>query len=109
VIEDVAQVGEIRGWQIVGRTDRRNLKPQTARTYGSNEALAMARARTVRDLMIATVPQFHDDRAMVAIGGPDSYVSTSSEEAMRADRAVDIFILLDSSQELRGAPRLCLP
>lgn len=103
------QRGDVRGWQVVGRTDRRNLRPEAALKYGSNEALAMARAKVVRDVMSAQLPEFDEANVLSAIGGPQVYSSTAADTVMGTDRVVEVYVLLEAHEYFATAVRRCSP
>jgi hypothetical protein len=97
--EFAATVG---GWQIVGRVDKRQLKPDRVALYGSNQALAMNRATWVRDYILAGIPEAAFAQSVVSVGGAQRVGSMVSSTDMEGDRSVDIYALVAQSADERG-------
>ncbi|WP_156333262.1 MULTISPECIES: hypothetical protein [Achromobacter] len=88
--------GVIGGWQIVGRVDKRDLKPEPRRMYGSNQALAMARAEWVVTHVMNEIVQLRGVEGVVSIGGARSIGTEVTVDKLEADRYVDVFVLLNA-------------
>ena len=99
----------IVGWQIVGRVDKRGLRPDRAAVYGSNQALAMARAVWVRDHLLAEQESFDPANAVVSVGGARNVGDAVDDVDLKADRVVDIHILLQRAQPQWGTGLPPLP
>ena len=101
----------IIGWQIVGRVDKRGLRPDRAAIYGSNQALAMARAVWVRDHLLAKQDGFNPASAIVSVGGARNLGGKFDDGDLKSDRVVEIHIFLQrvaSSPSANTSP-LALP
>ncbi len=99
----------IVGWQIVGRVDKRGLRPDRAAIYGSNQALAMARAVWVRDHLLAKQDSFDPASAIVSVGGAQNSGRQVADGNLQSDRVVDIHVFLQSAEPHSGAGVLQLP
>ncbi len=104
----------VGGWQIVGRVDKRQLKPYSALLYGSNQALAMSRATWVRDSVLSGIPEAAVAQSMVFVGGAQQVGKTVSAAKMEVDRGVDIYALVaetsgdeSASPAMQHIPLLC--
>jgi hypothetical protein len=100
---------QIRGWQIVGRVDKRQLRPDRVAVYGSNQGLAMARAAWVRDSVMSNVKTFNSANAVVSVGGAKSIGPKVGEPDLQSDRAVDIFVLAESPADSKAWPPSLMP
>lgn len=97
----------VGGWQIVGRVDKRQLKPDRALLYGSNQALAMSRATWVRDSVLSEIPEAAVAQSMVFVGGAQHVGNAVSAAKMEVDRGVDIYALVaESSGEMPASPAM---
>lgn len=99
----------IVGWQIVGRVDKRGLRPDRAAVYGSNQALAMARAVWVRDHLLAEQEGFDPANSIVSVGGARNVGDVVDDVDLRADRVVDIHIWLQRAEPQLGTSPPLLP
>jgi hypothetical protein len=97
VREALKPYGDIQfsGWQIIGRVDKRQLRKDRATIYGSNQALAMARAVWVTDYVLSQIASFDPATAIVSVGGARSIGAKVGDSERRLDRAVDIYALFD--------------
>lgn len=101
---------QISGWQIIGRVDKRPLRAGSAAIYGSNQALAMARAVWVRDNVLSRLKLFNSGAAVVSVGGARNIGAKVGDPDLQLDRAVDVYVLLDqevpqtSSAKLQAEP-----
>lgn len=97
----------ISGWVFVGRVDKRELNRERAGLYGSNQALAMARANWVAQQV--TVLQPGDlSGAILAAGGAQRVGLAVSADDRKGDRAVDLFVLVSTqadSTKGKGLPK----
>ncbi|GKS85487.1 hypothetical protein AVMA1855_15065 [Acidovorax sp. SUPP1855] len=93
----------IIGWQIVGRVDKRGLRPDRAAIYGSNQALAMARAVWVRDHLLAKQEGFNPASAIVSVGGARNLGGKFDDGDLTSDRVVDIHVFLQRAEPKPGA------
>ncbi len=84
----------IGGWLIVGRVDKRKLKPELAALYGSNQTLAMSRANWVRDQVLVRVPGFDATSSVVSVGGAGQVGRAVEAIELQSDRAVDLYALV---------------
>jgi len=91
---------QFSGWQIIGRADKRQLRADRAAIYGSNQALAMARAAWVTDNVLSRLPSFNPANAVVSVGGAKSIGAKVGDTDLQVDRAVDIYVLLDQEIKL---------
>lgn len=82
---------------IVGHVDKRGLKEAPRRTYGSNEALALARAGVVRRIMLAAVdPSKREEleRRIVLLNSTAWHIGSAVDSAsMAKDRSVVVYAL----------------
>ena len=92
---------QFSGWQIIGRADKRQLRVDRAAIYGSNQALAMARAAWVTDNILSKFPSFDPNNAVVSVGGARGIGTKIDDTDLQVDRAVDVYVLLD--QEIKQA------
>lgn len=99
----------IAGWQIVGRVDKRGLRPDRAAIYGSNQALAMARAVWVRDHLLARQESFDSASAVVLVGGARHIGGRVDNGDLKSDRVVEIYVLLQRTAPKSGASASALP
>lgn len=83
------------GWQLVGRVDKRPLRPDRAAIYGSNQALAMVRAKWVADNILARLPSFDITTAVLSVGGATGIGKSVSNSELQSDRVVDVFLITD--------------
>lgn len=92
------------GWHIVGGVDKRVLRAHKAAVYGTNQALAMARAVWVRDNVLVKVegPQVASD-AMVTIAGASNVGTIVDDTRLAADRSVQLYAFVSSEQGARLA------
>jgi hypothetical protein len=93
---DKIQVG---GWEVIGRVDKRPLKPQPMGIYGSNQALAMARASWVVQKMLTPQPTFNVEHAVISVGGAQGIGTSVGVNDMQSDRAVDVFAMVNSHND----------
>lgn len=93
---DKIQVG---GWEVIGRVDKRQLKPQPMGIYGSNQALAMARASWVVQKMLTPQPTFNVEHAVISVGGAQGIGTSVGVNDMQSDRAVDVFAMVNSHND----------
>lgn len=93
---------QIIGWQIIGRVDKRQLRADSAAVYGSNQALAMARAVWVRDDVLSQLKSFDPENAVVSVGGARNIGAKVGDSDLQLDRAVDIYLLWN--QEVSQGP-----
>lgn len=87
---------QVVAWQVVGRVDKRRLRPDHAAVYGSNQGLAMARAAWVNDVVLAGLTPFDTSAAVISVGGARNIGTVVRPEALQMDRAVDVYALLDN-------------
>lgn len=99
----------IVGWQIVGRVDKRGLRADRAAIYGSNQALAMARAVWVRDHLLAKQENFDPASVIVSVGGAQNSGRQVDDGNLQSDRVVDIHVLLQRAEPHPGVGVLQLP
>ena len=92
----------IGGWQIVGRVDKRQLNPDRASLYGSNQALAMTRANWVRDQVLAQIPGFDAEGSIVSVGGAGQVGAKVGAPELQSDRTVDIYALVAQAVDKNG-------
>lgn len=85
----------ISGWQVIGRTDKRQLRADHAAIYGSNQSLAMARAIWVRDEVLSKLPPFNPATAAISVGGAGNVGTKVTDSDLQLDRAVDVYVLLN--------------
>ncbi len=85
-------VSSVGGWQIVGRVDKRQLRPDRALLYGSNQSLAMTRANWVRDEILMQIQGFRADASIVSVGGAGRVGAKVDASDMQSDRRVDLYI-----------------
>lgn len=80
--------------QVVGHTDSQRLRPGR---YADNQALSLARAGTVRDLLLATANKRFGERSIVAVGKGDAEPIADNEtsDGRERNRRVDIHWKLD--------------
>ncbi|MDP2143363.1 MAG: hypothetical protein Q8J80_04455 [Gallionella sp.] len=97
----------ISGWQIIGRVDKHQLRAGSAAIYGSNQALAMARATWVRDNVLSQLKLFDPATAVMSVGGAINVGTKVGDSDLQSDRAVDIYVLLD--QEVPQTSSIKLP
>ncbi|WP_425251594.1 hypothetical protein ACPJXG_15490 [Janthinobacterium sp. NFX145] len=93
---DKIQVG---GWEVIGRVDKRQLKPQPMGIYGSNQALAMARASWVVQKILTPQPTFNVEHAVISVGGAQGVGTSVGVNDMQSDRAVDVFAMVNSHND----------
>ncbi|PHV31076.1 hypothetical protein CSQ94_22525 [Janthinobacterium sp. BJB312] len=96
---DKIQVG---GWEVIGRVDKRQLKPQPMGIYGSNQALAMARASWVVQKILTPQATFNVEHAVISVGGAQGIGTSVGVNDMQSDRAVDVFAMVNSHND-KGA------
>jgi hypothetical protein len=85
----------ISGLVIVGSSDRRPLKPETLRSYGSNISLAAARGNWVKRKVIAkNIPMIAANLVIVITAGPDNVGIAASFMDMEKDRYVKTYALV---------------
>jgi len=89
----------ISGWVFVGRVDKRELNRERARRYGSNQALAMARANWVVEQTTAVVKHPDLNSAIVTIGGAQRIGLAVKDSEMKADRVVDLFVMVSTTAD----------
>lgn len=87
----------IGGWEIVGRVDKRQLKLERAAIYGSNQALAMARANWVAQLLRTSLPSQDLSHAVIMVGGARGVGTSVASNDLQSDRAVDIFVMVNAN------------
>lgn len=92
----------VGGWQVVGRVDKRPLKPDRAALYGSNQTLAMSRAVWVRDQVLTQVPGFDAEGSVVSVGGAGRVGAKVGAPEMQSDRAVDVYVLVAKAVDKDG-------
>jgi len=92
----------VGGWQVVGRVDKRRLRPDRAAHYGSNQALAMSRAVWVRDQVLAQIPGFNAEGSVVSVGGAGRVGAKVGVAEMESDRAVDVYVLVAKAVDAKG-------
>ena len=82
--------------QVVGHTDAHPLRPGR---YADNQALSLARAGTVRDLLLATANKRFGQRAILAVGKGDTQpiADNTTHEGRERNRRVDIHWKLDDA------------
>ncbi|WP_402721156.1 hypothetical protein [Janthinobacterium rivuli] len=93
---DKIQVG---GWEVIGRVDKRQLKPQPMGIYGSNQALAMARASWVVQKILTPQATFNVEHAVISVGGAQGIGTSVGVNDMQSDRAVDVFAMVNSHND----------
>ncbi len=96
----------IGGWEVVGRVDKRQLRPDRAKVYGSNQALAMARASWVAQRAMATQSSFDLAHAVVSVGGARGIGASVGGGDLESDRAVDVFAVVNAGLNEKGAADL---
>ena len=89
----------IGGWEVIGRVDKRQLKPQPMGIYGSNQALAMARASWVVQKMLMPQPIFNVEHTVMSVGGAQGIGISVGANDMQSDRAVDVFAMVNSHND----------
>jgi hypothetical protein len=99
------------GWQIIGSVDKRELRPNLAKIYGSNQGLAMSRSVWVRDKVLNGINGFKSDQAILTVAGPVNVGRKVENSDLQLDRMVDIFIWRNqpvkyTSSEL-NKPKIC--
>lgn len=80
---------ELKCLMLVGRTDKRELLPEPRRMYGSNDGLAEARARWVKDRLSAELGGLH---SIVLTSGPMNIGVQVSPDKMASDRSVEVYM-----------------
>jgi type VI secretion system protein ImpK len=82
--------------QVVGHTDSHPLRPGR---YADNQALSLARAGTVRDLLLATANKRFLDRSILAVGKGDAepVADNTTDGGRERNRRVDIHWKLDDT------------
>lgn len=106
-VADARIHGSLGGWEIVGRVDKQELKRENAVIYGTNQALAMSRATWVREQLEKAIPEFESDHSLISVGGATSLGKVPEAARMDADRAVDVFVLLDSTSKMNISAVAC--
>lgn len=96
----------IGGWEVVGRVDKRQLRPDRAKVYGSNQALAMARASWVAQEALSQQSSFDITHAVVSVGGARRVGEAVYAGDLQSDRAVDIFVIVNASLNDKGVADL---
>lgn len=99
----------IGGWEVVGRVDKRQLRPDRAKIYGSNQALAMARASWVAQRAMAAHSSFDLSHAIVSVGGARGIGASVGGGDLALDRAVDVFAVVNVVLNESGAAELPEP
>jgi hypothetical protein len=84
-LRDIAShISEATQVTLLGRTDRRELSPEAAREYRSNDALALQRAK---DMEVLLAPK---DGADLLTAGPRYLAGKTDARLMERDRSVEI-------------------
>lgn len=96
----------IGGWELVGRVDKRRLKEERMAIYGSNQALAMARASWVARKILTSQPSFDLAHAVITIGGARGVGAPIGTTDLQSDRAVDVFALVNARTAEEGSDEL---
>ncbi|HLO96320.1 MAG TPA: hypothetical protein VK195_18580 [Burkholderiaceae bacterium] len=114
VRQAVKQYGpaKISGWEVVGRVDKRNLKPEKGAVYGSNQALAMARANWVATELLNHEPSFSAAHVVTLVGGARETGQVVGDSELTSDRVVDVFVLVampTGDHTTEAGPRVCRP
>lgn len=99
----------IGGWEVVGRVDKHQLRPDRAKIYGSNQALAMARASWVAQETLSLQSSIDMSHAIVSVGGARKVGASVDAGDLQSDRAVDIFAIVNASLNDKGVPDLPEP
>lgn len=99
----------IGGWEVIGRVDKRQLRPDRAKVYGSNQALAMARASWVAQEALSLQSTFDLSHAVVSVGGARRVGASVGTGDLQSDRAVDIFAIVNASLNDKGIAELPEP
>lgn len=79
---------------VIGSADKRELKALKRQVYGSNESLAMARARVVRRIMCDHARQLGNDLSsrVITLSSGSSFVGIGlSENQLLSDRSVSVY------------------
>ena len=96
----------IGGWEVIGRVDKRQLRPDRAEVYGSNQALAMARANWVAQKVLTSQQSFEITNAIVSVGGARGVGKVVGVSDLQSDRVVDVFVVVNSTMSEKGIPEL---
>lgn len=99
----------IGGWEVVGRVDKRQLRPDRANVYGSNQALAMARASWVAEQALSSQASFDLSHVVVSVGGARGVGPHVGAGELQADRAVDVFAVVNAPLNDKGVADLPEP
>lgn len=99
----------IGGWEVVGRVDKRPLRPDRAAIYGSNQALAMSRANWVAQKILPSQPPFESMHTVISVGGARGVGTRLGTNDLQSDRAVDVFAVVNVLVDDNRLPALPKP
>lgn len=99
----------IGGWEVVGRVDKRQLRSDVAKVYGSNQTLAMMRAKWVTQKVMTSKSSFDLTHAIVSVGGAREGGISVGPDDLQSDRVVDVFAVVNASISDRGMADLPKP
>ena len=100
----------VGGWEVVGRVDKRALRADRAAIYGSNQALAMARANWVAHDLLAGQASFDPQHVVISVGGARAVGTHVAVDEMTSDRAVDVFVTMTVAKDSKApVPVVCRP
>ncbi|WP_157651890.1 hypothetical protein [Burkholderia ubonensis] len=89
------------GWQLVGGVDKLGLRADRAAIYGTNQALAMARAAWVRDNVLGRVESAAASEAMVVVAGASNVGLRVDDSRLTADRTVQVYAFVNKATAAR--------
>lgn len=87
---DLAADPELSSIVVVGRADKRELKPLTRRKYASNWGLAQQRSACVQQVLTRT--GLTPNKVLATIAGPVHTNSATSDGLLAKDRSVTVFV-----------------
>lgn len=94
---------KIYSLDIVGKVDKRELKPENRRIYGSNQTLAQVRGEWVEAYLRSHVPGLQQQAVAIAVNGASHFGEKVSDSDLGSDRSVAVYASVAQDSPLRNA------
>ena len=106
LLEQLRSVGSIERLEVIGHTDNQRLSVRARKIFPDNQALSLARARTIADSLAAGLG-LESSQIVVEGYGPDRPVASNATPAgMAQNRRVEVNVYAKDAAESR-LQRLC--